>query len=234
MRLATIQNTIRNSSKISDPFITMWVGSFGRKTVANYHTELTLDADLYTLHLTGLEETSATFNSLKMQGFLNTKKSSQEPSNELHQLGFWQCKLVLNASVLTDYGRLNALTKRDTYQIRRMDECINLVGKSSLFRPLDPRSGYRKVEIVNKNQGKAVFISITGGIKSHECRLYSKSTWRILTRSGCDNDTNQTSNDFDFDLPENHFGILQDALETSHRRDDTAHATAESKKDLEA
>ena len=44
-----------------------------------------------------------------------------------------------------DYRRLNALTRRDSYPIPRMDECIDSLGDTTIFSTLDCNSGYWQV-----------------------------------------------------------------------------------------
>lgn len=42
----------------------------------------------------------------------------------------------------TDYRKLNAVTAHDSYQISRMDECIDSLREASVFTTLDTNSGY--------------------------------------------------------------------------------------------
>ncbi|CAN8073879.1 unnamed protein product [Agarophyton chilense] len=59
----------------------------------------------------------------------------------------WPSPLVLvakkNGSVgfCVDYRKLNAVTKRDSYPIPRMDECLDSLGKAVEFTTLDAKSG---------------------------------------------------------------------------------------------
>ena len=48
------------------------------------------------------------------------------------------CKLLF----CVDYGRLNAITVRDAYQIPRMDEFIDSLGDAKVFSTLDSSFGY--------------------------------------------------------------------------------------------
>jgi hypothetical protein len=41
-----------------------------------------------------------------------------------------------------DYRRLNALTKKDSYPLPRMDECLDSLGEAGIFTTLDCNSGY--------------------------------------------------------------------------------------------
>lgn len=41
-----------------------------------------------------------------------------------------------------DCRKLNAITKRESYRIPRMDECIDSLGEAAIFSTLDKNSGY--------------------------------------------------------------------------------------------
>ena len=46
-----------------------------------------------------------------------------------------------------DYRRLNSLTRRDSYPLPRMDECIDSLGDATIFSTFDCNSGHWQVEV---------------------------------------------------------------------------------------
>eukprot|EP00170_Pyropia_yezoensis_P001204 contig_5367_g1208 len=44
-----------------------------------------------------------------------------------------------------DYRRLNLVTKKDSYPIPRMDECIDSLGEATVFTTIDCRAGYWQI-----------------------------------------------------------------------------------------
>lgn len=67
--------------------------------------------------------------------------------------------------------RLNAMTKRDTYWISRMDKYIYSLGDAKLFTALDCNQGYWKVELApRKTEKKPPSHVITAYIISNEYR----------------------------------------------------------------
>ena len=61
-----------------------------------------------------------------------------------------------------EYWRLNALTRRDSYPIPRMDECINSFGDATIFSTLECNSGYWQVEVDEADKDKTTFTSHMG------------------------------------------------------------------------
>ena len=61
-----------------------------------------------------------------------------------------------------DYRRLNALTRRDSYTIPRMDECIDSLGDTTIFSTLDCNSGYLQVEVDEADRDKTTLTSHLG------------------------------------------------------------------------
>lgn len=53
-----------------------------------------------------------------------------------------------------DYRKLNAVTKRDSYSIPHMDECIDSFGKATTFLTLDANSRYRQIKIDDTDKDK--------------------------------------------------------------------------------
>ena len=61
-----------------------------------------------------------------------------------------------------DYRKLNAMKIRDSYPIPRMDECIDYLGKATIFTTLDCMSGYWQVDIAEEDRDKTTFTSHHG------------------------------------------------------------------------
>jgi len=61
-----------------------------------------------------------------------------------------------------DYRLLNAVTKRDSYQLPRMDECIESLGEANVFSTLDCNAGYWKVLIADGDREKTAFVCHKG------------------------------------------------------------------------
>ncbi|KAL1256485.1 hypothetical protein QQF64_012030 [Cirrhinus molitorella] len=53
--------------------------------------------------------------------------------------------------------RLNAVTRKDSYPLPRVDECLDLVAGSSWFSSLDLRSGYWQVPLMPETRSKTAF-----------------------------------------------------------------------------
>eukprot|EP00171_Calliarthron_tuberculosum_P021566 IDg21566t1 len=54
----------------------------------------------------------------------------------------------------TDYRRLNAVTKRDSYPIPRMDDCIDSLGTAEIFTSLDANWGYWQIPLKEGDKEK--------------------------------------------------------------------------------
>ncbi|KAL0188675.1 hypothetical protein M9458_015774, partial [Cirrhinus mrigala] len=61
-----------------------------------------------------------------------------------------------------DYRRLNAVTRKDSYPLPRVDECLDLVAGSSWFSSLDLRSGYWQVPLTPEARPKTAFCTGRG------------------------------------------------------------------------
>ena len=64
-----------------------------------------------------------------------------------------------------DYRRLNSVTKRDSYPMPRMDECIDSLGNANIFSTLDCNSGYWQLPIAEGDQEKTTFTCHAGSYK---------------------------------------------------------------------
>ena len=61
-----------------------------------------------------------------------------------------------------DYRRLNGVTKKDSYPLPRVDECLDLVAGSTWFSSLDLRSGYWQVPLAEEARAKTAFCTGKG------------------------------------------------------------------------
>eukprot|EP00171_Calliarthron_tuberculosum_P023710 IDg23710t1 len=61
-----------------------------------------------------------------------------------------------------DYRRLNAVTKRDSYPLPRMDDCIDSLGTANIFTTLDANWGYWQLALRKEDQEKTAFCSHEG------------------------------------------------------------------------
>ena len=61
-----------------------------------------------------------------------------------------------------DYRKLNAITKKDSYPLPRMDECIDALTGAHWFSTLDLASGYHQTEVHPDDQEKTAFTTPFG------------------------------------------------------------------------
>lgn len=64
--------------------------------------------------------------------------------------------------IRVDYQKFNVVTIRDSYRLRRMDDCIHSIGDAWLFPMLDASSGYWRIEVREQDRDKTTFISHHG------------------------------------------------------------------------
>jgi len=61
-----------------------------------------------------------------------------------------------------DYRLLNVVTKKDSYPLPRMDECIDRLGEATIFSTMDCNSGYWQVAIAPEDREKTAFVCHKG------------------------------------------------------------------------
>lgn len=61
-----------------------------------------------------------------------------------------------------DYRKLNLVTRKDSYPLPRMDECIEALGGNKYFIALDLESGYWQIAMDEESKAKTSFISSLG------------------------------------------------------------------------
>ena len=86
-----------------------------------------------------------------------------EPSNSP-----WGFPLVIvgkkdgTERLCVDYRKLNLVTRKDSYPLPRMDECIEALGGNKYFIALDLESGYWQIAMDEYSKDKTAFISSLG------------------------------------------------------------------------
>lgn len=66
-----------------------------------------------------------------------------------------------------DHRQLNAVTSRDNYRIRGMEECIDSLGETQMFSSSDANSEYWQIKMNNKDVEKTAFVIHQGVLKVH-------------------------------------------------------------------
>lgn len=56
-----------------------------------------------------------------------------------------------NSPICMQYLKFNAITKRHSYVIPHMDECIDTIGKATVILIIDATSGYWQIKIDDVN-----------------------------------------------------------------------------------
>ncbi|KAJ7992703.1 hypothetical protein DPEC_G00281430 [Dallia pectoralis] len=106
---------------------------------------------------------------------LAQQEAADRAVEEMEQAGFiepsnspWSAPVVMvpkkggKLRFCVDYRELNAVTRKDSYPIPRVDESLDLVGESSWFSSLDLRSGYWQVPLAPEARAKTAFSTHRG------------------------------------------------------------------------
>ena len=101
---------------------------------------------------------------------LSKRQAADEKIREMHAAGViepsdspWAAPVVLVRKkddtwrFCVDYRRLNAITKKDSYPLPRIDDALDHIAGSSWFSSLDLRSGYWQVELAPEARPKTAF-----------------------------------------------------------------------------
>ena len=56
-----------------------------------------------------------------------------------------------------DYRRLNSVTRKDSFPLPRIDECLDALGGAKYFTTLDLASGYHQVAMADSDKAKTAF-----------------------------------------------------------------------------
>lgn len=59
----------------------------------------------------------------------------------------------------TDYRKVNAITKTDSYSVPRMDDCIDKIGGSNFITKLDLLQGYWCVPLSDRAKEISAFVT---------------------------------------------------------------------------
>jgi hypothetical protein len=61
-----------------------------------------------------------------------------------------------------DYRRLNAMTRKDSYPLPRVEDCLYSLGKAQFVSTLDLKAGYWQAEISEQDRDKTCFVTRKG------------------------------------------------------------------------
>ena len=61
-----------------------------------------------------------------------------------------------------DYRRLNEITRKDSYPLPRIEDCLSSLGGACYFSTLDLRAGYWQTEMDSKDADKTAFVTRRG------------------------------------------------------------------------
>ena len=67
----------------------------------------------------------------------------------------------------TDFRKINAVTKSDSYPIPRIEDCIDRIGVSKYVSKLDLLKGYWQVPLTNRAKEISAFVTPDGFFQSH-------------------------------------------------------------------
>jgi hypothetical protein len=82
--------------------------------------------------------------------------------------GPWASPIVLipkpdgSIRFCVDYRRLNSVTRKDSYALPRMDDCIDSLGDSQYFSTLDANAGNWQISVAPEDRDKTAFTSHRG------------------------------------------------------------------------
>jgi hypothetical protein len=61
-----------------------------------------------------------------------------------------------------DYRKLNAITKKDSFPLPRIDDVLDMLGKAKMFSTIDLAAGYNQVSVAKADREKTAFITHDG------------------------------------------------------------------------
>jgi predicted aspartyl protease len=80
----------------------------------------------------------------------------------------WVCNVVIVTKrdgairFCLDYRQLNAITRKDSYPLPRIEACLDALGGANYFSAFDLRSGYHQVEMDEPDKDKTSFVTRQG------------------------------------------------------------------------
>lgn len=67
-----------------------------------------------------------------------------------------------------DYRHLSLITKKDSYPLPRMDECIDYLGEATVFTTIDCNAGNWQILVAEGDIPKTAFICHSGSMSSKD------------------------------------------------------------------
>ncbi|CAN8075543.1 unnamed protein product [Agarophyton chilense] len=145
----------------------MWSGRLGKIRAITHSIDLQDDArpEFQNPYPTGLKGRKiVTDQMVKMR---KAQVIEPAPPNQSE----WATPLVLVAKkdgsirFCVDYRELNAVIKRDSYPIPRMDDCLDFLGEAVVCTTLDANSGYLQILLAENSRGLTNFTTHEGLFK---------------------------------------------------------------------
>eukprot|EP00171_Calliarthron_tuberculosum_P006530 IDg6530t1 len=139
----------------------MWNGNLGRIKATEHRIELN-DGVLSTRqnpYRAGAKErefTRGQINKMMEVGIIEPSSSEWASSVVLAPMKDGRLRFCI------DYRRLILVTKRDSYPIPRMDDCIDSLGDAKIFTSFDAKWGYWQIPLKEEDKEKTAFCSYEG------------------------------------------------------------------------
>ncbi|CAN8073109.1 unnamed protein product [Agarophyton chilense] len=142
----------------------MWSGRFGTIRATTLRIDLQDDArpQFQYPYRTGLKGRKIV--AVQMEKKRKAQIIEPVPPNQSE----WASPIVLVAKkdgsvrFCVDYRKLNAVTKRDSYPIPRMDDCLDSLGEAVVFTTLDANSGYWQIPLAEDATALTTFTTHEG------------------------------------------------------------------------
>lgn len=154
----TQQTSVRS---MLEPFAEMWQGQLGAVTASSHRIETPPEARPFRSqpYRAGPADRDTQSAETKRQLALGVIKPSQSE---------WASPVLLvpkpdgTKRFCVDYRRLNLITKKDSYPLPRMDDCLDSLGSAKWFSSLDANCGYWQINVHEEDRPKTAFVCDEG------------------------------------------------------------------------